>query len=1076
MVDASRANSGDEAADRERLIQAEKEYAAALEKTNNLIKQQARADKIDADKMKLEDDRQVFQSKIDTWLTKNSAATKEFGNAMLKLKAQAENCDRVTLNHLTKQFTKLDNVADKAGLKMESLGDRIRSKIKEYSAYLSVAEVFMYISQGIQDMFEQVKLVDSAMTELKKVTNETDAAYNQFLSNASSKAQEIGTTIDGLVTSTADFARLGFGFSESQELAEVANIYAVVGDEIDGVEGATESLISTMTAFGIEASNSISIVDKFNIIGNNFAISSGGIGEALERSASSMAAANNSLDETIALITAANTVVQDPASVGQAFKTISMRIRGAKTELEEAGLDAEGMASSTAKLRQEIMALSGVDIMLDNTTFKSTYQIMEELAAKWEHLTDIQQASITELIAGKRQGNIVSSLMTNFNIAQDALQTSLNSSGSAMEEHEKYMDSIEAKLSQLKAAWQGFALTFMNSDLLKGGIDVLKTLISWLEKLVDNFGLLGTIGLGAGATGVIKYFQFLKNDGVKVKKTITDVVSAIDNLTDAMSNTTSATSEIVEATSNVASTTTEAVEAATNMASASTEAVESTANLASAATETAEAVSNVASTTTEAVESVTNLSSATTETTEAIANVTSTVTEATESITNLASASTEAAESAANLVSGGTEIVEAVGNVASTATEAAETAVNLGSAVIEAGTSAGKAAGGFKTFFSTLGGKLAIIGAVVAALGLLYNQYKKNKEAAAADRQEVIESSNAYLDAASNFEKAYIKYSGRTDLTATEEAELESAIKGTADALGDKDSALQSAINSNNDYLASLEAIKNAELEAAAAAAENKKKNAAESLKEAAIGWESWDGSEVNVSLGSREAIKIAEEVGGNFFKTQTSFIPRAGGADLGLQEYETFKLELSGDADISDIVNYYNVLLDYKEALSDAGLEESAEFEKVETAIGKISESISVYTDGVYEAVKANYQLSEGIPKTAEEYIAMREAILRDTQLDGFSLDKKMSILNSLDSEYGQLFDISSAEAQARKFVGIIKGYGDGTNDGTNEIGTVETFLNMRTAVNNNECTVGQYLSELDNVTSMSEMFIFLN
>ena len=267
MTDAADANTGDEVADREKLIQKEKEYAAALEKTNNLIKQQARADKIDADKMKLEDDRQVFQSKIDTWLTKNSAATKEFGNAMLKLKAQAENCDRVTLNHLTKQFTKLDNVADKAGLKMEGLGDRIRSKIKEYSAYLSVAEVFMYISQGIQDMFEQVKLVDSAMTELKKVTNETDAAYNQFLSNASSKAQEIGTTIDGLVTSTADFARLGFGFSESQELAEVANIYAVVGDEIDGVEGATESLISTMTAFGIEASNSISIVDKFNIIG-----------------------------------------------------------------------------------------------------------------------------------------------------------------------------------------------------------------------------------------------------------------------------------------------------------------------------------------------------------------------------------------------------------------------------------------------------------------------------------------------------------------------------------------------------------------------------------------------------------------------------------------------------------------------------------------------------------------------------------------------------------------------------------------------------------------------------------------
>ena len=62
------------------------------------------------------------------------------------------------------------------------------------------------------------------------------------------------------------------------------------------------------------------------------------------------------------------------------------------------------MVDSTAKLREEILALSGVDIMENANEFKSTYKIMDELAAKWEDLTDIQQASITELIAGKRQG------------------------------------------------------------------------------------------------------------------------------------------------------------------------------------------------------------------------------------------------------------------------------------------------------------------------------------------------------------------------------------------------------------------------------------------------------------------------------------------------------------------------------------------------------------------------------------------------------------------------------------------------------------------------------------------------
>lgn len=65
----------------------------------------------------------------------------------------------------------------------------------------------------------------------------------------------------------------------------------------------------------------------------------------------------------------------------------------AKTDLEEAGLETDGMAESTAKLREEIKALSGVDIMENDTTFKSTYKILDELSTKWQDLTDIQRAN-----------------------------------------------------------------------------------------------------------------------------------------------------------------------------------------------------------------------------------------------------------------------------------------------------------------------------------------------------------------------------------------------------------------------------------------------------------------------------------------------------------------------------------------------------------------------------------------------------------------------------------------------------------------------------------------------------------
>lgn len=168
-----------------------------------------------------------------------------------------------------------------------------------------------------------------------------------------------------------------------------------------------------------------------------------------------------------------------------------MRIRGATTDLEAAGLDTDGMAESTAKLREEVLALSGVDIMLDNDTFKGTYQILDELSEKWADLTDIQQASLTELIAGKRQGNIVSALMSNFDIARETLDTAMNkSAGSAERELSNYQKGIEYSLDRFTAQFQELSTTTLSSDLFKGMVDGGTNALSVVTALIDKIGLI----------------------------------------------------------------------------------------------------------------------------------------------------------------------------------------------------------------------------------------------------------------------------------------------------------------------------------------------------------------------------------------------------------------------------------------------------------------------------------------------------------------------------------------------------------------------------------------------------------
>lgn len=74
------------------------------------------------------------------------------------------------------------------------------------------------------------------------------------------------------------------------------------------------------------------------------------------------------------------------------WKTVSARLRGSTTELEEMGEDTEGLAESTSKLRDKVLSLTGFDIMEDEDTYKSIYDIIVGIGEQWDNLTDIQQA------------------------------------------------------------------------------------------------------------------------------------------------------------------------------------------------------------------------------------------------------------------------------------------------------------------------------------------------------------------------------------------------------------------------------------------------------------------------------------------------------------------------------------------------------------------------------------------------------------------------------------------------------------------------------------------------------------
>ena len=411
------------------------------------------------------------------------------------------------------------NACYKAGLETETLGQKLSRLFKEhFQTAIAMAGVAM-VKQGLREVYNNVVDIDTSMTNLKKVTNETESAYSSFLSSASSQARELGASISDVIDSTAEWSRLGYTLDESQELAKWSTVLSNIGDGIDSASDAAAYLVSILKGFRMEADEVEHVVNVLNSVGNNEPISESGIAEALVRSASALSAAGNSFEESVSLISAANSVLQDPDTVGTTLKTISMYLRASKTDAEAFGVSVDDMASSVSELRSELKSLTGVDIMKDaaGTEFKSTYQILKEISAVWDKLTDVSKANVTEMLGGKRNSNAVLSVIEQFSIAEKSMEDSANSSNSAMTEQERMMDSIEGRLKQLNASFEKFSNDVMSSDLIKFFVTLATKIVDAADGMVNLAGSIPAIT--AAISGVLSVMQMsgkLKNGAGKV--------------------------------------------------------------------------------------------------------------------------------------------------------------------------------------------------------------------------------------------------------------------------------------------------------------------------------------------------------------------------------------------------------------------------------------------------------------------------------------------------------------------------------------------------------------------------------
>lgn len=375
---------------------------------------------------------------------------------------------------------------------------------------------------------------------------------------------------------------------------------------------------------------------------------------------------------------------------------------------------------------------------------------------------------------------------------------------------------------------------------------------------------------------------------------------------------------------------------------------------------------------------------------------------------------------------------------------------------------AGRAAGSnLWTFFKTPAGIGTAIAGITTLISGVITVVNSLHEAKIKALDEKIDFNNNFSSAFSDFEQAYIKYSGKTILSAEEEKDFASAVDGTVSALGEKSSALQKAAGASSEYFNNINKIATEEIKAQKRSA-TAAKNAAKNKLSDNLYWK--EAASFLFPDENSDQFKAVEDIlrDKNFQKKYTAVTKDKNGKDV------AFSFDMKADGNIDEMIEQYNYLKnlvqeteDYASKLSEDAsnnLLNGNTYKDMKKTAKDMSKDIQSMIKATYDEQKAIYQLNNGIPKTTNDFYKMQDAVLSASSK---SLETRMEISNLLNKDYGNAFDLSSVESQLKQFRALTSGIKSIGKDKENKF---ETLIEMKTRLNDGDCTVGEYTKAVNN------------
>lgn len=372
-----------------------------------------------------------------------------------------------------------------AGRSSLTVMESFKIAMEKFPIWMAASTAFYGTVRTMKEFGNIILDIDSKMTDLRKVMSD-DTDFVQVFDRATQSAQRFGKSISETMDSYIEFARQGYKGNELGFLADAAVVASNVGDI--GAQNAAELLTASLVQWKMESKDAMSVIDSWNEISNSYATTVQRVAEGQTRAGATARAMGLDFDQLNAVIgTVTASTKQSGREVGNFVKAVLPRLVG--------------------KPAQD--ALDSLDISLTDKegNLRDIIQVYTEVAEKVKGISDSERIAVVEGLAGKYHISRMQALLDDLgsvdSMYRDMYQTSVDSAGSAVQENEKYMKSLEARMALARVEVEKLALAIGEAFLTEGmiqGIKVFGDALNSIAKLTENIGglsiILGTLGTG----------------------------------------------------------------------------------------------------------------------------------------------------------------------------------------------------------------------------------------------------------------------------------------------------------------------------------------------------------------------------------------------------------------------------------------------------------------------------------------------------------------------------------------------------------------------------------------------------